>query len=427
MSKELYVLMDNRRMGRVRQGDNGKLSFVYDEQWRNSETSYPLSLSMPLALSEHPHDKIDAFLWGLLPDNEATLNRLGRDHHVSPRSAFALISAVGEDCAGAEQFIRPERVDALNAAAPADIQWLTEKEIAERLSILRGNYAAGRLPRDEGQFSLAGAQPKTAFLFEGGKWGVPSGRMPTTRILKPPTGEFEGHPENEHYCLQLARALGLTVPNSQILTFEGQIAIVVDRYDRIQIEGIWHRVHQEDMCQGLGFPPTKKYQNEGGPSAADIVSLLRDYSRTPAADVQTFVEALGFNWLIAGTDGHSKNYSVLIGAGGNVRLAPLYDLASILPYADKGLHKAKLAMKLGGEYLIREIRLSHWKKMATELRLDTDQLVQRIDSFAEQLPELTNKNHQQLEKEGLKHHILARLTETITERSKLCRKILGTV
>jgi serine/threonine-protein kinase HipA len=427
MSKELYVLMDNRRMGRVRQGDNGKLSFVYDEQWRNSETSHPLSLSMPLALSEHPHDKIDAFLWGLLPDNEGTLNRLGRDHHVSPRSAFALISAVGEDCAGAEQFIRPERLDALNAVAPADIQWLTEKDIAERLRILRGNYAAGRLPRDEGQFSLAGAQPKTAFLFEGGKWGIPSGRIPTTRILKPPTGEFEGHAENEHYCLQLARALGLTVPDSQILTFEGQIAIVVDRYDRIQIDGIWHRVHQEDMCQGLGFPPTKKYQNEGGPSAADIVDMLRDYSRTPAADVQTFVEALAFNWLIAGTDGHSKNYSVLIGAGGNVRLAPLYDLASILPYADKGLHKVKLAMKLGGEYLIREIRLYHWKKMAAELRLDTAQLVQRVDSFAEQLPELANKIHQQLEKEGLKHHILTRLTETITERSKLCRKILGTV
>jgi len=427
MSKELHVLMDNRRMGRVRQRDNGKLSFAYDEQWRNSETSYPLSLSMPLALSEHPHDKIDAFLWGLLPDNEGTLNRLGRDHHVSPRSAFALISAVGEDCAGAEQFIRPERLDALNAFALADIQWLTEKEIAERLRILRGNYAAGRLPRDEGQFSLAGAQPKTAFLFEGGKWGVPSGRIPTTRILKPPTGEFEGHAENEHYCLQLARALGLTVPNSQILTFEGQIAIAVDRYDRIQMEGIWHRVHQEDMCQGLGFPPTKKYQNEGGPSAGDIVGLLRDYSRAPAADVQTFVEALAFHWLIAGTDGHSKNYSVLIGAGGNVRLAPLYDLASILPYADKGLHKAKLAMKLGGEYLIREIRLSHWKKMATELRLDTDQLVLRVDSFAEQLPELAKKIHQQLEKEGLKHHILTRLTETITERSKLCRKILGTI
>jgi len=427
MSKELYVLVDNRRMGRVRQGDNGKLTLVYDEQWRNSETGYPLSLSMPLALSEHPHERIDAFLWGLLPDNEGTLNRLARDHHVSPRNAFALISAVGEDCAGAEQFIRPDRLDVLNAAAPAKTQWLTEKEIAERLRILRRNYAAGRLPRDEGQFSLAGAQPKTAFLFEGGKWGVPSGRIPTTRILKPPTGEFEGHAENEHYCLELARSLGLTVPNSQIMRFEDQIAIVVDRYDRIQIDGVWHRVHQEDMCQAVGLPPTKKYQNDGGPSALDIVALLRDYSRTPAADVQTFVDALVFNWLTAGTDGHSKNYSVLIGAGGNVRLAPLYDLASIMPYADKGLHKVKLAMKLGGEYLIRDIRLYHWKKMATELRLKTDQLLQRVDSIAEQLPELANKTHQQLEKEGLKRDILARLTQTITDHSKFCRKILGTV
>lgn len=125
---------------------------------------------MPLGLSEHPHERIDVFLWGLLPDNEGTLNRLGRDHHVSPRSAFALISAVGEDCAGAGQFIRPERLEALNAAARAVTQWLTEKEIAERLRILRGNYAAGRLPRDEGQFSLAGhnrRQPSCSMAANG--------------------------------------------------------------------------------------------------------------------------------------------------------------------------------------------------------------------------------------------------------------------
>jgi serine/threonine-protein kinase HipA len=426
MSKELFALMDNRRMGRVVQGQHGKLTFFYDEPWRNSDNSYPLSLSMPLGLAEHPHDKIDAFLWGLLPDNEGTLNRLGRDHHVSPRSAFALIGAIGEDCAGAVQFVRPDRLDALNADAPADIQWLEEKDIAERLKILRGNHAAGRLPRDEGQFSLAGAQPKTAFLFEDERWGIPSGRIPTTRILKPPTGEFDGHAENEHFCLQLARALGLTVPNSQILRFEDQIAIVIDRYDRIQIENIWHRVHQEDLCQALGVPATKKYQNEGGPGPTDIVALLRDYSRTPAPDVQTFVDAIAFNWLIAGTDAHSKNYSVLIGAGGNVRLAPLYDLASILPYADMNLPKAKLAMKIGGEYLLRNIRLYHWNKMAAELRLEPTSLIQRVDSLAKQLPELAEKIRQQLLKEGLEHQILTRLTETITERSIWCRQTLGT-
>ena len=416
--------MDNHQMGRVVQGQHGKLTFFYEETWRNSNQSYPLSLSMPLGLSEHPHEKIDAFLWGLLPDNEATLNRLGREHHVSPRNAFALIGATGEDCAGAVQFVRPERIDALNKDA-AKVQSLTEKEIAERLRILRGNYAAGRLPRDEGQFSLAGAQPKTAFLFENGKWGVPSGRVPTTRILKPPSGEFDGHAENEHYCLELARGLGLTVPNSEILHFEDEIAIVIDRYDRIQIREVWHRVHQEDLCQALGFPPTKKYQNEGGPSVADIVNLLRTYSRTPALDVQTFVDAIAFNWLVAGTDGHSKNYSVLIGAGGNVRLAPLYDLASILPYTDMNLPKAKLAMKIGGEYLLRNIGLYRWGKMAAELRLQPNTLIQRVDGFAQQLPELAGNIRGQLNKAGIKNHILDRLAQTITERSMHCRRLLA--
>ncbi len=424
MNKELIVLMDNRKMGRVVQGNHGKLTFFYEETWRNSDQSYPLSLSMPLGLSEHPHEKIDAFLWGLLPDNEGTLNRLGREHHVSPRNAFALIGATGEDCAGAVQFVQSERIDQPNKNS-AKVQWLTEKEIAERLRILRGNHAAGRLPRDEGQFSLAGAQPKTAFLFENGKWGVPSGRIPTTRILKPPTGEFDGHAENEHYCLELARGLGLIVPNSEILHFDNEVAIVVDRYDRIQIKEIWHRVHQEDLCQALGFPSTKKYQNEGGPSTAEIVSLLRTYSRNPVPDVQAFVDAIAFNWLVAGTDGHSKNYSVLIGAGGNVRLAPLYDLASILPYTDMNLPKAKLAMKIGGEYLLRNIGLYRWRKMATELRLDPDALLQRVDGFAQQLPELSENVRRQLNREGIKHGILDKLARMITERSLYCRKLLG--
>src|SRR5271169_4353212 len=112
--------MDNRRMGRVLQGEHGKLTLFYDQHWRKSESSYPLSLSMPLALTEHPHEKIDAFLWGLLPDNQGVLDRWGQEHHVSARNSFGLIAAVGEDCAGAVQFVRPERLEAVGAAAPAE-------------------------------------------------------------------------------------------------------------------------------------------------------------------------------------------------------------------------------------------------------------------------------------------------------------------
>ena len=80
--------------------------------------------------------------------------------------------------------------------------------------------------------------------------------------------------------------------------------------------------------------------------------------------MRSFVDAVGFNWLIAGTDAHAKNYSLLMAAGRSVRLAPLYDVASILPYGDTDLHKAKLAMKIGGEYQLLLIGLRHWQKLA---------------------------------------------------------------
>lgn len=114
------------------------------------------------------------------------------------------------------------------------------------------------------------------------------------------------------------------------MRFKDEIAIVIERYDRQHAGNEIIRVHQEDVCQALGLTPTKKYQNEGGPSPANIVELLRAYSTDRVADVDTFVAVIGFNWLIAGTDAHAKNFSLLLSAP-HVRLAPLYDVASILP------------------------------------------------------------------------------------------------
>ena len=193
--------------------------------------------------------------------------------------------------------------------------------------------------------------------------------MPTTHILKPPTGHFDGHAENEHICLMLARNLGLPAAQSKVMRFKDEVAIVIERYDRQQSGNDIVRVHQEDICQALGVMPTKKYQNEGGPSAANIVELLRTYSTDRDADLDTFGAALGFNWLIAGTDAHAKNYSLLL-SGPDVRLAPLYDIASILPYDEVDLRNAKLAMKIGGEYKVSQIGLRQWQKFAREVRAD---------------------------------------------------------
>ncbi|MBI5323055.1 type II toxin-antitoxin system HipA family toxin [Bradyrhizobium sp.] len=425
MTSELVVLLDGREVGRVRNDARGRLTLVYDEDWRQAEGAYPLSLSMPLAAEEHGPSRVQAFLWGLLPDNERVLERWAKKFQVSARNVFALISHVGEDCAGAVQFVTPDRLAALRSGAEDKVEWLDEAAIAKRLQALREDHAAWRLPRDTGQFSLAGAQPKTALLLQKGRWGIPSGRIPTTHILKPPTGHFDGHAENEHICLLLAGHLGLPVADTKVMRFGEEVAIVIERYDRQFSGNAIIRVHQEDICQALGIPPTSKYQNEGGPSPVDVIELLRTYSTDRVADVDTFVDALGFNWLIAGTDAHAKNYSLLLAGGPHVRLAPLYDIASILPYDDVDMQKIKLAMKIGGEYKLSLIGLRHWQKFARETRLDPDKVIAGLISMAEQLPDVVSAVRAQVQKDGLDNAIIGRLAEQLTARAQQCHRQLS--
>lgn len=420
MSKELVVLLGGSEVGRVRRGLRDRLTFVYDEAWRNAPNAFPLSLSMPLTAKEHGPASIEAFLWGLLPDNELVLQRWARKFQVSARNVFALIGHVGEDCAGAVQVVPPERMESLHGNAGDGIEWLDDDAVAERLRALREDHAAWRLPRDTGQFSLAGAQPKTALLFENGKWGIPSGCIPTTHILKPPTGHFDGHAENEHICLALARAAGLPAASSRVMRFKNEIAIVVERYDRHRSGGRIIRVHQEDMCQALAVMPTRKYQNEGGPSVTDIAELIRTHSSEHRADLDTFVQAVGFNWLIAGTDAHAKNYSLLIGAGPRIRLAPLYDLASILPYDEFDLRRVKLAMKIGGEYALDHISIRQWQKLARELRLDADAMIASLRVMAEEILAQIGAVKSQAAKDGLAGEAVDRLVERLTGRITTC-------
>ncbi len=423
MSEELVVVADRRIMGEIRRDRRGRLTFAYDDRWRSMDGAYPLSLSMPLVVGEHGPGRIEPRLWGLLPDNEAVLARWGQRFQVSPRNAFALLGAVGEDCAGAVQLVRPHRVDAILRDHHPHIAWLTEGDIAQRLRALRKDPAAWRTVRDTGQFSLAGAQPKTALLYDGQRWGVPCGATPTTHILKPPLDAFDGHVENEHLCLGLARALGLPAAGSEVLGFEDEVAITVERYDRDRTADAIRRLHQEDLCQVLGLPPTKKYQNEGGPGCAEIVEAIRTQSREPEEDAWTFARAAMLNWIIGGTDAHAKNYSMLIGAGGQARLAPLYDVASTLPY---GFHprRLRLATKIGGTYRLEDIHSRHWTRFAAEVRLPAADVLDMGRTMAATLPEVFAGIVAQARAGGLDHPILGRMIDVLGTRSERCARLL---
>jgi serine/threonine-protein kinase HipA len=149
----------------------------------------------------------------------------------------------------------------------------------------------------------------------------------------------------------------------------------VQRYDRIiSPDGAVARVHQEDFCQALGFPPERKYQQEGGPLLRDCIMLLREWSTVAALDIRDFLDGVIFNVLIGNADAHGKNYSMLYQKG-NRRLAPFYDLACTLAWPE--LSKTP-AMKIGLSESIETITPAHWQEMAQETRVGWPMLRERI-------------------------------------------------
>jgi serine/threonine-protein kinase HipA len=419
---ELLTFLGDNLIGTLRRDANGRLSFVYDDAWSAMPDAYPLSLSLPIAAREHGHAAIETYLWGLLPDNEVILDRWAKRFQVSARNVFKLLEHVGEDCAGAVWFCTRERASVVRRAGR--IEWLDEDEIAHRLRALRGDASAWRAVDDQGQFSLGGAQAKTALAHDGKRWGIPTGRRPTTHILKPGIADLAGHAENEHFCLRLAQELGLPAATSRIVRFRDEVAIAVERFDRVRDGELVLRVHQEDLCQSLGLPPSRKYESDRGPGPRAVVALLREHSSAFAEDVATFVDALAFSWLIGGTDAHAKNYSLLIGASGKARLAPLYDLASALPYHPLRTRKLKLAMKIGGKYRLHEISGYHFRKLAAELKVDGDEVRDRLRAMASQLADAAATVAREMRREKHWHGVIDDLVKALTTRTVECRTTL---
>lgn len=392
----LTAIANAQRMGTVYRSGDGRLAFVYEPEWTVSPEAFPLSLCMPLSANVHGNGAIKTWLWGLMPDDPKVLDGWGKRFGVSAVDIVALLSKVGEECAGAVQFAAEDTVDRLLQTEPLTtdhvalaVQWIDEADIALRLRELRANASAGRRTYDTGQFSLAGAQPKTA-LYESsdGRWGVPTGRWPTNRILKPPVLDIHALAWNEHLCLDLIRRLGWRAARSSVREFSDERgteqAIVVERYDRVARGGLLTRVHQEDCCQALRVLPTRKYETQGGPTVEQIETLVRNESSASAEDRLRFLDAMALNWLIGGTDAHGKNFAVLIAAGKQVRLAPLYDVISLLPYPDLRSRDSTLAMGIGGERRLAEIGRAQWEKLGGATGVGRREMVERVASIAEQ-------------------------------------------
>ena len=229
------------------------------------------------------------------------------------------------------------------------------------------------------RISLAGAQEKTALLREGRQWMRPQGSTPSTHILKLPIGTGGGgidlstSVENEWLCAQLLRAFGVPVAGCWMERFGAQKVLVVERFDRRRSsDGAWIvRLPQEDFCQATGVPGERKYEADGGPGIRRIMQVLLGSSQAHEDRLDFFRTQILF-WMLCAIDGHAKNFSLRLEAGGGYRLTPRYDVLSAHPVlgAARGRlspKKVKLAMAMEGasrHYLWYEILPRHLEETA---------------------------------------------------------------
>lgn len=176
-------------------------------------------------------------------------------------------------------------------------------------------------------------------------------------------------------------------------------------------------MHQEDLPGARCFADAQ-IQGDGGPGPLAIIDVLRTHSSAPTRDVDTFIDALTFNWLIAGTGAHAKNYALLFGRGERIRLAPLYDLGSALPYPELRQDKLAMAMKIGNTYRLRDIRWRHWESLLRDARVDIDVGLARISGMAEALPDHASDLARPMRSEGFEHPILQSLQDSLADNAR---------
>jgi len=354
----LHIWFEDRLVGSLWRRPASAIRFRYEPAWIESG-GFPISCSLPLAADgiASADGTAHRFFANLLPEGTAR-EQLVRDRKI-PNTDFDLLRAFGGECAGALSILPAER----SPADDSDYRSLQEHELA-RLIAQRGRIRAVLPEHVRPRLSLAGAQDKLPVLFRDGLYSLPQGEAPTSHVLKFEVPGYRHLPAYETFTSCLARQIGLPVIDIELASTGKHLYSRAERYDRLwDGHGKLRRLHQEDFCQALGYGHERKYQQDGGPTFAQCIELLRDVSSAPAIDVQHLLRWQIFNVLAGNSDGHAKNLSLLHLQSGEIRLAPFYDLVCTRAIARID---HRLAFAVGGQRDPGAITAKHWDSLAAE-------------------------------------------------------------
>ncbi len=390
-ASKLAVYIGDARCGVLSQATTGSLTFCYDPDY----DGVPLSCSMPVGLTVYGDRAVRPYLMGLLPDEESTRAAIGAKFGVSGDNPFKLLAHIGGDCPGA---VRVLSLDGEKDLARSDgLTELSDADVAQLLLDIKENASAAWTGEDgfDGRWSLGGCQAKVALRRREGRWYRCEGGSPSTHILKPGVTGMKNQALVEFLSMRVAEAIGLPTAYATYERFVDEWAVVIERYDRQLVGEKVVRIHQEDLCQALGISPLRKYADQGGPNTPQIIELLKNTGALGKENVYRFLLYLFFNYLIGATDAHAKNHSLVFFGADDIRLAPLYDVASIAPYQSLTPRRRKplrAALSIGGENRFGLVGAEHVEKMVENcglaaMGLDADMLVGRFKTMAKMVPE----------------------------------------
>ena len=386
MIDTLEIWLYGTRIAEVERNLKSRLSLRFtDEADRRFGLSSPvLSLSMLVRREPYPNAVTRNFLDGLLPEGDSR-DRIARELDLRKDDTFGLLAELGRDCAGA-LVVQPSARPRPDPVSLGHAHAIDADEVARRIEQL------GTSPLGVDQYvrlSLAGVQRKLLLVrrVDGG-WALPADGIPSTHLLKPQhfNPEWPHTVENEAYSMRLAKMAGLNAASVEVEHFDGRAVLVVERFDRLVVDGQIERVHQEDFCQVLGLPTEDKYESDGGPDLNRVADILR--RDTGVGDVAELLRLVTFNAVVGNADAHGKNLSILHYEEGQMELAPAYDVMSTLAYP--GLDRT-LGMYIDDVRNITKVTPNRIINEAVKWGMDRDQATDTVAETLTRVAELSRE------------------------------------
>ena len=338
----LDVYLHDQRIGWLCEAGRAT-RFVPNEAFQAGPTRPTLSLSLTVPGNEDltqeilrnqfdpalysEQGELPAFFAGLLP--EGPLRKRLEATRKDPRDKddFGILAAAGEDLPGALKVL------------PADLGKLTDKARAygvtggaDNLEITVPESAA------EGAAALSGVQNKLALstVTAGKRYTLPvHGKLSDLIAKLPPPGD-DSQIFNEYVAMTLAASAGVNIATCRPLKMDtidmpdlvevigpDMHYLAVDRFDR----GPSAAVHVEDACQALTMRPEQKYAKRE--KFVRLLQLLNRLSRKSIDDVRQFITRQVVNTLLANSDAHLKNFSLIYHNGLDPELSPAYDIVCV--------------------------------------------------------------------------------------------------